>query len=138
MIDSAVMSTDQSQSQTTHQNGEGRTVGEIFRDIRNELCGNPNWKLEEILMRQLEKNDQSKYWDLVEKHPEVRGALDDLLHIVCLWYDMRLSTLHKAFAMKCDEGKTRKWITGPTRSLLAANCELLTTHEIRMGVSSWR
>ena len=33
----------------------------------------------------------------------MRDALDSLSDLECLWSDMRLSTLHKMFSLKCDE-----------------------------------
>jgi flagellar biosynthesis protein FliP len=78
-------------------------VGEIFRDIRIQLHEKKEKQLEKTLAKQLGDNDQQKYWYLVEKHPRIRDALDDLKDMVCLWPDMILSTFHKAFAVKRDQ-----------------------------------
>lgn len=75
MKDLAVMSKDRFQSHTMPQNREGRTVGETFREIRSQLPQKGDRDLEESLVRELEKNDQRKYWDLVEKHPRILHAL---------------------------------------------------------------
>jgi hypothetical protein len=92
------------------QDEDQRTVGEIFRDIRLEFRGKPNRTLREEEMVIRLKNNAPTYWDLVTKHPEIRDALDNLLHIACIWPDMRLSTIHKVFAMKCDEVRYEKLI----------------------------
>jgi hypothetical protein len=97
------MSEKQPQWKNIPRPGGERTVGEIFRNIRTRFREANDRKLEERLVRDLEINEQKKYWILVRKHPDIRDALDDLLDIPCLWPDMILSTIHKAFAMKCDE-----------------------------------
>ncbi len=66
------------------------SVGERYRIIR--LSHNND-----------QPNDQRKYWNLVNKHGGMRDALDSLLPFQCLWSGMRLSTLHKIFAMRCDD-----------------------------------
>ena len=79
--------------------GEKRlTVGERYRNIRIALRRNNYQELEAKMVKELliEKNDQNKYWNLVNKYPGMRDALGSLLHIKCLWPDMRLSTFHKS------------------------------------------
>lgn len=55
------------------------------------------------------KNNVQKYWDLVKKHLKIQNALNNLLHIACIWFDMRLNIIHKAFAMKCDKVQYKNW-----------------------------
>ena len=71
------------------------SVGERYRSIRLSITGNQ--ELEACLMSEaLHGNDIRKYWSLV-------SILESLLPFKCLWPDMRLSTLHKIFAMRCDD-----------------------------------
>lgn len=79
-------------------------VGEKYEKIRSAVHESHDWQLERSLVEKLlGANDQNRYWNLVQKHPEMRDALDELLPIKCLWPGMRLSTFHKIFPMKCDE-----------------------------------
>lgn len=82
----------------------GQTVGERYRDIRIAVHRNNNHDLEAKMVDELlDQNDQNKYWRLVKNYRGIRDALDGLLPIKCLWPDMRLSTFHKIFSMKCDD-----------------------------------
>lgn len=103
MDDSAVVLKEPYRSHTTAQTRDERAVGEILRKIVTKLHRKCDRQLEESLVKSLGKTDQRNYWDLVNKHPDIRDALGDLRDIQCLWPDMILSTIHKAFAMKCDE-----------------------------------
>ena len=85
------------------QTEEEPSVGEQFREIRSQLRRNGNQELEENLVKQLKNRDQKKYWTLVNRHPAIKDALDDVLHIECLWPSFSLSNFHKTSAMKCDQ-----------------------------------
>lgn len=64
---------------------QGLAVGTRYTDIRISLYTNDDPGLEERMVKEmLDKNDQSKYWNLVSKHPGMRDTLDSLLPIKCL------------------------------------------------------
>ena len=88
--DSSVMSSNRSQSNARARKGECRTAGKILRHIRTQFRENHYRDSEEDLVEKIHITDQKKYRNLVEMHPEIRYASDDLLEILCLWSDMTI------------------------------------------------
>ncbi|KAL5331286.1 hypothetical protein ACEPPN_000816 [Leptodophora sp. 'Broadleaf-Isolate-01'] len=84
-----------------YSNEQKPTDGEIYRKLRQydaerNLDSKLRWKSRLQGIR-------SKSLNTLYKHEDLTDAFDALLVIPGLWDDMKLSTIHKVFPLRCDE-----------------------------------
>lgn len=94
-----------------YSNEEKPTDGEIYRKIR-QYHFQRNLSFERRWWTRLTPH-RTKNLKQLFRHDELTAAFDALLDIPGLWDGMRISTLHKMMAIKCDE------VSRPSRDIAA-------------------
>lgn len=90
------------------------TDGEVYRKIR-QYQFEKNVSFEKRWWTRLTPHCSKNLKQLL-RHNEFTAAFDALLEIPGLWVGMRISTIHKMMAMKCDE------VSNPQHILRFAYC----------------
>lgn len=88
--------------------------GEIYRKIREYQgyrgVGNPYFERKWWARLQAISNHKKENLEQLFRHPQFKAAFDIQLLIPGLGDGMRLSTIHKMFAMKCDKVRKQQLI----------------------------